>query len=359
MKTSNLDFVLNGVGRGDVATQMINCGFNTNTMRPWIGNDGRSYITLVENGTPKAYPVTNATATLRKDDWIQLDRAIIRAAQPRLRLVADLRAANLEYNIPNGMGKTVLQTERMGDVSPAIVSMDAVRESQRDRPEFDLINLPLPIIHKDFSFTARQIEVSRNGGSPLDTTMAELSARKVAEIAEQMAIGSYPIYNYAGGFIYGLTNFPDRETVEITDPTTTGWTPNTLVTEILEMKQRSTQNYHWGPWNLYLSTGWDPYLDADYHLTGGNNPNQTLRERIAKIDNIRQIVTLDYLEGFQIVLVQMTADVIREVVGMDITTLQWPSKGGLELNFKVMAILVPHLRADINGRSGIIHGDVV
>jgi len=54
--------------------------------------------------------------------------------------------------------------------------------------------------------------------------------------------------------------------------------------------------------------------------------------------------------------VQQTSDVIREVVGMDITTVQWEEEGGMRLNFKVMAILVPQLRADFNGNTGIVHG---
>ena len=58
------------------------------------------------------------------------------------------------------------------------------------------------------------------------------------------------------------------------------------------------------------------------------------------------------------VLVQMTADVCREVVGMDITTVQWESHGGMQLNFKVMCILVPQLRSDFNGTTGIVHGTV-
>ncbi len=40
---------------------------------------------------------------------------------------------------------------------------------------------------------------------------------------------------------------------------------------------------------------------------------------------------------------------------MDITTVQWESVGGMRLNFKVMAIQVPQLRADHYGNCGILH----
>jgi hypothetical protein len=46
---------------------------------------------------------------------------------------------------------------------------------------------------------------------------------------------------------------------------------------------------------------------------------------------------------------------------MDITTLQWESHGGMRINFKVMAIQVPDIRAQYVGTStstrkvGIVH----
>ena len=69
---------------------------------------------------------------------------------------------------------------------------------------------------------------------------------------------------------------------------------------------------------------------------------------------------LDFLKpadshAYTLLLVQMTPDVARAVVGMDMTVVQWPSMGGLRLNFKVMSIQVPQLRADYNGQCGIMH----
>jgi hypothetical protein len=52
----------------------------------------------------------------------------------------------------------------------------------------------------------------------------------------------------------------------------------------------------------------------------------------------------------------MTSDVIRMVIGMDVTTVQWETMGGMRLHFKVMAIMVPQLRADYNSNTGIVHG---
>lgn len=349
------DFVYNGSAVGDVATRLLSSGFNVNCLRPYIGKDGKTYITTNKEGQNVAMPIQNTAASLRKDDWKLLDDAIIKAAKPRLRFVGDLRAAGLTYSIPNGMGKTVLETENVGDIGDASISMDGIRQGANDRPIFDLVNLPLPIIHKDFSFSARQIAASRNGGSPLDTTTAELAARKVAEQAEKLALGVASSYTYGGGTIYGLTNYTNRITRTITSPTASAWTPATHLDDVLNMRQDSQNAYHYGPWVLYYSTAWDRYLDDDYST---QYPGETLRTRIKKIDGITDVRTLDYLTGYDVVLVQMTSDVIREVIGMDITTVQWETQGGMLINFKVMAIMVPQLRTDQNLNTGIVHGSV-
>ncbi len=352
-----MDFILNGQANGNIATTLMNANMDANALRPWIGSDGRSYVTVIQNGVPTSVPTLNATATLRKDDWKLLDTAVVKAAQSRLRAVADLRSAGLVYNIPNGMGKMVLETETQSDINDATVSMDGLREGKADRPLFELGTLPLPIIHKDFFFSARQVMASRNGGSPLDTTTAELAGRKCAEAAEKMLLGvsADDLYSYGGGIIYGYTDYEHRQLETLSDPTDSAWTPKMFVTDVLSMKQKSMNQKHYGPWMLYTAPAWDQYLDQDYSDAKGDN---TLRERVKKIEGIQDVRTLDFLTGYDVILVQMTSDVVREVIGMDFTTVQWESKGGMQLNFKVMGILVPQIRADQAHNSGIVHGSV-
>lgn len=349
-----MDFVLNGQGHGSVANVLMASNFDAGALRPYVGSDGRSYMTLNSGGQQRTI-VTNAIATLRKDEWIQLDKAVLKAAQARLNAVADLRAAGLQYTIPNGLSKTVLEHEAQSDIGDAVISMDGLRQANADRPEFDLRSLPLPIIHKDFHFSARQISASRNGGSPLDTTTAELAGRKVAEQVEKLLLGESNSYAFGGGTVYGYRNFTDRLTKVITAPTTSNQA--TTVAEVLAMRKQSTDNNYFGPWVLYYGPAWYQYMDGDYSLAGGNNPNQTLRERLKRIEGIKDVKPADYLTGNNtLLLVQMTADVARIVVGMDITTLQWESHGGMQLNFKVMTIMVPQLRSDFTNQCGIVHG---
>jgi len=357
--------------------------FDLAVRRPYLGKDGRTYITrytVNDNGerVPQAI-VQNAPIAqglLRKNDWLTIDMAVLKAAKPRLRAVADLRSAGLEYTIPDGMAKVILQHERQSDITPATLSMSGLRKSEEDRPMFDLNNLPLPIAHKDFSYDLRQLMASRTGGSPLDTTTAELAGRRVAEVIEQLYLGTTTAYNFGGGSVFGLTNFPDRITGNLTQKpfvasaANTAWNPLVTLNDVLAMKTQSQQTaLHYGPWILYCGLAWDQYMDADYiniQGVGGTNVStgtaMTLRDRLRRIDNLIDVRTLDYFPqgtaanpAFDLVLVQQTSDVVRLVVGMDITTIQWETEGGMDLHFKVLCILVPQLRSDINSNSGIIH----
>lgn len=352
-----IDFIFRGAASNTgIAQRLLAANFDVGSLRPWLTADGKkAFVTVNQNGKPVNIPVANTTTTLRKDEWKQMDTALLKAALPRLRVVSDLQAAGLTYDIPNGMGKTVLEYEKQGDINDATISMDGLRLGSDDRPTYETGLLPLPIIHKDFQFSARQIQASRNGGSPLDTTMGEMCARKVAEMGEKLTLGRLSDYTFGGGTIQGMCNFTTRITKTMTDPSSTGWTAVQTLAEVLDMKQAAKAKYHYGPFVLYFSTAWDKYLDNDFNT---NYPNKTLRQRLMEIDQITDVRTSDYLENYDVLLVELNPETIRIVTGMGLTTLEWPEKGGLLLNYKVMMILVPQLRADINGNTGIVHGTV-
>lgn len=351
-----VDYLLNGQAYGDVATRLLHNRFDPRALRPWVSQvDGRSYVTLNQGGKLQNVPlIGNAAATLTYDEWKYFDRVITRAGRPRMRAYSDLRAASSTLVIPNAMGKTVIQSQTVGRITPATISMDGARRGERDRPHVDTVLMPIPIIHKDFSFTLREIEESRNGAVPLDTTMAEEASERCSEEAEKLLLGVSASYTYGGGTIYGYTNFPGRLTKTLTLPTAGGWTPNTLLMEIMDMRQKAYDKGYTGPFMMYVSPNFDTYLDSDYSTLKGDI---TLRDRILKLSNITDIRTLDWLStGYKVLLVQMTPNVARAVVGMDLTSMQWETEGGMILNFKVMCILLAQLRGDIYGGTGIVDG---
>lgn len=386
------DYIMNGAGYGEVGEQIAATRFDPGLLRPYIDERGRKYCTvntgkMVYNKEAKKFepeyeqvlvkdlvangihsPVFNANTSLRKDEWIQLDQVVLRAARQRLRAWGDLSAAN-SFGGFNGMAKTVLEHETMSDPGEAVVDMDGLTPGRTDSPKFQLEGLPLPITHCDFWFSSRRLAVSRNTGTPLDTTMGEAAARRVAETIELTTIGMttgliygdgtgiYGRTNLSSGTapqVYGYTNFPNRNTLT-TMSAPTGSNGTTVLTNWLSLRNLLYDDRFYGPYMVYTSSDYDQYLDNLFSTT---EPSAgTLRSRLLQIDGIQDIRRLDFLTNtFTVIMVQMTPDVARAVNGMDITTVQWESMGGMRLNFKVMAIQVPQLRADFTGRCGIAHG---
>lgn len=342
-------FSLSAGASGPVGKKLMANGMDHSILRPYIGNDGRTYITKMINGQPKAVPIM-ANATLRKDEWKEMDNQLLDAAKTRLVGVADLYAAGLVLRLSNGMGKTVLEYEDLSEFTAAEMNMDAVVDGQKDRPKYDLKYLPLPITHKEFSFNARVLAASRTSGDSIDTTSGMLAARVVAEKVEETLFTGASTFTYGGGTLYGYTDHPNRNTVTLS----TNWdasakTGALILDDVRGMKQASIDARHYGPYALYVPTAYETVLDDDFK----SESDKTIRQRILEIGGINSVKVVDSLTANKVVLVQMTADVVRMVEGLPLTTVEWDTHGGLSTEYKVMTIMVPQIRADQNGNSGV------
>lgn len=374
------DFIYNGQANGEFGSALSDARFDTGLMRPFIGNDGKRYCKvktgkkvlntetnqfeaeediipikdLIDNGIP----VQNATLGLRHDEWRAMDQAVLDAARQPLQVWTDLRSSNT-YGGFDGMSSLVLEHEVMSDGGEAIEDMDALTDGRTDEPKNQLRALPLPITHSDFYFSERKLAISRKTGSPLDLTQAEQAGRRIAERIEQVTLG------VATGFalgadatrydmtpqVWGYANHPHRNTkTDMTAPTSANGT--TVVGEVLEMIELARVAGFYGPFMLYAGRGYDAQLDNDLKV----NSSITTRQRLREIQDVRDVRSARWLTGDQLLLVQMSSNVARAVVGMDIRTVMWESSGGLRKNFKVMGILVPQIRSDFNNKTGIVHG---
>jgi hypothetical protein len=371
-----VDLIHNGMGQGDLANYMLNNSssrLDPGTMRPYLHFNEKTgawgvYITAYKGGdakNPKNYVTqqiqTNAN-TLRRDEWKQLDDAVLRISETRLNGVQDLISKGLTYTLGNAMGTTVLEWTDTGDAMEANVSMDGISRSTNDRQTFQHNYLPIPIIHVDYEINARVLATSRTMGNSLDTLSAERAARKVADKLESML---FTDDSYSWGetdsrsrnSIYSYVNFPDREKLTITSWTASGKTGVAILNDVLAAKQKSINAKHFGPWTLYIPTAWETTLDEDYvgSTPDTNATGKSIRERILAIANINDIKVIDTLTADNALLVQMTPDVVRLVQGMGIQNIQWQTEGNFVNKYKVMTIQVPQLRSDRNGKTGIVH----
>jgi len=365
----NVDLIgLNG-GVGVLANSlMANGSLNLGKMRPFMAQDKNgnwgTFMTVYRGGDPKkkeSYTTiqTNTTATLRHDEWKQLDAAIMEVSRQRLGGIADLEAAGLIYNLGNGLGTTVLEWHDVSDAMEAVMTMDGITRGNNDRPVFQHNYLPIPIIHVDYEINTRVLAASRNLGNPLDTTSAERAARRILEKLERILFTEDTAYSYGDtdsrsrNAIYGYLNFPDRNLVNLSIPwNASAMTAAGILQDCLEMKQASINAYHYGPWKLYIPTAYETVLDDDYDT---QTPGTTIRERILKIAGINEIKVIDTLPADNVLLVQMTSDTVRLVKGMGLQNVEYAVEAGMATKYKVMTIQVPQIRSDQNGKCGIVH----
>lgn len=311
---------------------------------------GEQLMKALQSGQQISPAALRTLDTLRKDEWVYFDEALVEAAQIRLRGVADLMGAGLVKNVVNGLAKTVFQYEKVTDMEPATVSLDGLAETEGDRQEFELNSLPLPITHKDFYINLRTLMASRERGESLDTTQIRTAGRLIAETVESMLFNGGK--TFASMPIYGYTTHPDRNTVDLTtawdDPGVNG---EEILADVLTMIAAAEADRMFGPFWLYVPSNYSVKLEADFKA----NSDRTIRQRLLEVDRLERVTVVDQLAEDNVVLVQATQDTVVMVIGENLQTVQWDVSGGFRINFKGFTIQVPLIRSDSDQHCGVVH----
>lgn len=334
--------------------------------RPYINDKGESVIAVntgqIDSETNEmvyAEQKIHTNATLRKDEWIQLEKDILEAAQRRLVIIDDLRTNNLVKGV-GGLGTIVSEWESASEMTDAEITMDGESKNpEKDRQEFEIHSVPIPVISKSFRIGKRTWLASRNRGASLDTTQQIQAARSVARVSENMVFNGTNLgtVNSAGSrsTVYGLTTFPSRATANISDwadPSTTG---ETILQEALGLVSiMETTQRHYGPFHLYIPGNMLFQFRQDYKAFS----DKTLMQRLLEEDAIENIRASDMLANSNVCMVQMEPEVIDLAVAADITTVQWETGSQWSSHFQVFAAWAPRLKEDFNDRCGIMHATV-
>jgi uncharacterized linocin/CFP29 family protein len=284
---------------------------------------------------------------LHKDEWELLDRRVVAISAVVLNAIADLRALGLTTNL-GGLGVLVSQYEQVSDMNDANVNMAVEDDDEEDRVNFPLIGVPVPIVSKGFRIDARSLSASRRNGSNIDTTHVDTATRKVAEKLEEIFfVGSTVVQR--GQSIYGVTNHPARN---IISGGATWGTATNIYPNVLAMVAGLQGDNYYGPYRMYLNP-------AQYIQTWALNAN-TFEPIINTIQRLPgfgpgSVKAANFVPAGQAIMVNMTTDVVDVAIGQDIAPVEWETKGGLVTHYKVLAAMVPRVKSDAAGRSGVAH----
>jgi len=316
-----------GSGGGTVAQRLLNNGLNLDCLRP--------------------YKEMHVNATLRKDEWEELDRVMIRTYSERLVGIADLLSHNLVHQL-GGLGTLVSQYNRMGEKNRAQVSMKASTDAEQSRVLFDLQSVPIPVIFSEFQLDIRLLDSSRRLGDALDTVEAEEAARVVAEELEYIlfngnttAMGGMPIYGYR--------THPQRNTATVG---ATWGTATNIYPNILGMVAGLTSDKIPGPYILYVHN--DQFMEtlAIQDTTRGLTERQVALNNIPMLEDIK---IADKMPSGEAVMVAMNRNTVDLARAEDFTPVEWESMGGLVTHYRGMTVAAPRVKATMSGQCGIAH----
>lgn len=329
--------------------------------RPLI-NTSNPQDQLVKVRTPRGLLVNSA---LLKDEWEELDSVAVREATARLRAISDLVMRGLVKE-HTSIGTILSQYNQSSEMTGAKITIDGAARGDRDRVDFKLNGVTLPVIHKEYDFNARELAASRLMGDTPSMENAAAAARVVAEAIENMLFNGSTAVTADGTPIYGFTTHPSRKTGSASGDWGTVGNAVTTISAMITALQASSNN-HFGPYIVYAST--TQYNEAaNVFFTDGSGDNQL--KRIMQMAGIEAVYPSDWLAAGSVVMAQATIDVVdvayvpgfgvvvnddgtRDVTG--VTNLEWMSGDGMTSYFKSLAIMVPRVKSTYAGRCGIAH----
>jgi uncharacterized linocin/CFP29 family protein len=229
----------------------------------------------------------------------------------------------------------------------ATITMDPRVDAERDRRNFPLVSVPVPIIMTPFELNIREIAASRQHGHQLDVTHIDDATRSVSEGIEILLfLGGALVIQ--GANIYGYTTHPDRNTGN-----GSSWaTATNIYPNVLTMLSGLKGDGYTGPYRLYLHP-------TQYQQTLALNANTstTILSTIQSIPGFGPgaVKECGTLTAGQAVMVNMTRNCVDLSVGQTTTVVEWSEKGGMAAEYIVMACLTPRVKSTADGKSGIFH----
>lgn len=292
-------------------------------------------------------------ATLRKDEWEIIDARVNEEARNRLTVLEAFRSRGLVQSV--GVGDIERVTERLEAFTTASLNFDgeAAAENDRDRANYLTDRRAIPILSHGFKYGFRQLASSGRRGSNLNADSAGLASRSVAHRLQDLITNGLAAGGPSGGGIPGLTTAPNAIDVTLSNVWDGG--SATIIDDVQAMLAAAYAGFFFGPFVLQVPKNYWATIQGDY---SANKGDRTFLERIRAFEDIEDVIPNDALADDNVIMVQMTRDVMDISEALTMTTWQW-MKNPAATEFRVLSIAGPHIKSvegeDGTTRNGIIH----
>jgi hypothetical protein len=303
-------------------------------------------------------PQLRALRPMPEDAQKLIDDSVVRVGLDRLTVVRDLIEAGLVYNLPDPMSVLALQWDRMNEVGNAQRTMIPKTRGERQMPDRDAVSIPIYMTFDDFSLGIRTLRASERVGAPLDTTLFEMATRRVNELIEDAAINGAGL-QVNGATTPGLLTAPNVNTQAYSGGES--WTlaahdGEDILGDVSNMLGKLEDDKMYGEKTLYVPTAYFRKLTTtDFKAQSALTILQRLEEIRTGNRNLR-IRAADMLPTDRTVMVEMNSSVIQEIIGQQPIPISWSDGPGFERYYMVMAFVIPRVKDNYTGQSGIVVG---
>lgn len=297
---------------------------------------------------------TNASHTLRHEDFLVIQEMITDVRRRKLNGIADLEAAGLSFNV--GLEEQLVGNENINEFQEAEQDMNPTDYQNNDTVWSEMYT-PNPITHQSFSVPWRQQGFDYKRSAGLKETM-----RQVAERLENTLFnGNAKIQVSFGGAtqaLYGYTTHPNRGTATISDWSNVA-NNDVIVNEVIaNVNQMFTDQggVEQGSVILYYPKNFKAAMDRDYK---SGFPSKTVADRIRDIPEIKDIKFGEKLADSNVIYVEMSDRTIQLAKASDIVSVPHTKTNPMmDQTMTTYAAMVQIIKVDSNGNTGILHATV-
>jgi hypothetical protein len=289
-------------------------------------------------------------APIGLDAWRRIDARAAMLQRDVLAVYSRLAAAN---STPVDLGDLVSFYPKISDSGSAQVSMDGRAQGKADQAVVQFAGTPVPIVHSEASFGWRQWAVLAKGGGMGAADSLANNQRIVLEKLEDMAINGLSSIVVGGSTIYGLKNFPDRNSgtyggFDLNGGTGANWSTALTTTVNALVTDRS-----FGQATIFVN--YADWMYAGQTDFAANYP-KTILARMLEMPGVAEIVPCSKLAANDVIAVNNlgSGEWGSILTGMPLTTRP-KARVNTEDDyaFSVMSMSAPQFRSDANGRSHI------
>lgn len=298
---------------------------------------------------PTALMIGNASP-IGLDAWRRIDQRGAMLQRDILAVFNRLARAN---QTPVDVADIMSFYPKVSDSGDVSVSMDGRNPGRADQAVVNFAGTPIPIVHSEAAFGWRQWQVMTRGAGLQSGDSLANNQRKVAEKLEDMAINGLSSIVVGGSTIYGLKNFPDRNTGTFGAFDLNGTTGANWLIAFKTVLASLISDNSFGQATVFVNySDWFYAGVTDY----ATNYTGTIAQRMLAIPGVREVIPCGKLAANDIIAVN---NIDSGEWGSILSAMPMTTRPKARMNpeddyaFQVMAVAAPQFRSDANSRSHI------